>query len=156
MRLSCVASCHMFSPSTLSTIASISCSAQESELSGSSANSKSAISVFHWKSFNLCDAGDRYDHIRLTHTITCMSMAQTLVTTAPSNWTQSLLKICISTNLTSVRFQVHLPCGTLSITVCMKVLVYLTVFLIREVGEKSGMVRVEDKILSFIWSGELW
>ena len=40
--------------------------------------------------------------------------------------------------------------------VCMKVLVHLTVFLIREVGEKSGMVRVEDKILSFIWSGELW
>ena len=156
MRLSCVASCHMFTPSTLSTIASISCSAQESELSGSSVNSKSAISVFHWKSFNLCDAGDGYDHIGLTHTITCMSMVWTLVTTVPSYWTQSLLKICISTNLTSVRFQVHLPCGTLSITVCIKVLVHLTVFLIREVSEKSGMVRAEDKILSFIWSGELW
>ena len=150
MRLSCIASYHMFSLLTLSTIALISCSAQESKLSGSLANSKSAISVFHWKSFNLCDAGDRYDHIGLTHIITCMSMVQTLVITAPSNWTQSLLKIYISINLTSVRFQVHLSCGTLSITVCMKILVHLTVFLIREVGEKSGTVRVEDKILSFI------
>lgn len=156
MRLSCIASCHMFSFLTLSIIASISCLAQESKLSGSLVNSKSAISVFHWKSFNLYNAGDGYDHIGLTHTITCMSMAWTLVTTAPLNWIQSLLKICISTNLTLVRFQVHLPCGTLSITVCMKVLVHLTVFLIREVGEKSGMVRVEDKILSFIWSEELW
>ena len=150
MRLSCVASCHMFSPSTSSTIALISYLAWKSKLSGSSVNSKSAISVFHWKSFNLCDAGDGYDHIGLIHTITCMSMVWTLVTTVPSNWIQSLLKICISTNLTLVRFQVHLPCGTLSITVCMKVLVHLIVFLIREVGEKSRTARVEDKILSFI------